>query len=166
MTTYSVRAKRWERGWELHIDGVGVTQSHNLAEAESMSRSYISMTTGAPATAFSVDIVPEIGSGIHEAARDARKAARQAEEAQRGAAQQLRHVTAELKKRGLTGRDIARVLEVTPQRVSQLLSSGVAQTAPKRVAAPAATVRYARRSSISSSRPFALPGPADRRSRM
>ena len=33
MSTYTVRAKRWKHGWELHIDGVGVTQSRNLADA-------------------------------------------------------------------------------------------------------------------------------------
>ena len=36
MRTYSVRAKRWEHGWELHIEGVGVTQSHGLKDAEMM----------------------------------------------------------------------------------------------------------------------------------
>jgi hypothetical protein len=30
MSTYIVRAKRWKHGWELRIDGVGVTQSRNL----------------------------------------------------------------------------------------------------------------------------------------
>ena len=64
MTTYSVRAKRWERGWELHIDGVGVTQfAQPRRGREGVSRRYISMTTGAPATAFSVDIVPEMEEG-------------------------------------------------------------------------------------------------------
>jgi hypothetical protein len=30
MKTYKVRAKRWAHGWELRIDGVGVTRSHSL----------------------------------------------------------------------------------------------------------------------------------------
>jgi hypothetical protein len=30
MTRYAVTAKRWKHGWELHIDGVGVTQSRTL----------------------------------------------------------------------------------------------------------------------------------------
>lgn len=30
MSTYNEHAKRWKHGWELHIDGVGVTQSRNL----------------------------------------------------------------------------------------------------------------------------------------
>jgi hypothetical protein len=33
-----VCAKRWKRGWELHIDGIGVTQSRNLSGAEQMVR--------------------------------------------------------------------------------------------------------------------------------
>ena len=38
MSTYTVHAKRWKHGWELHIDGVGVTQSRNLDGAEQMVR--------------------------------------------------------------------------------------------------------------------------------
>jgi hypothetical protein len=26
MTRYLVRAREWRQGWELHVDGVGVTQ--------------------------------------------------------------------------------------------------------------------------------------------
>lgn len=44
---YEVRAKRWEHGWELHIDGLGVTQSRTLAGAEPMVRGYIESLTGA-----------------------------------------------------------------------------------------------------------------------
>jgi hypothetical protein len=34
VTEYHVTARRWAHGWELHIDGVGVTQSRTLASAE------------------------------------------------------------------------------------------------------------------------------------
>ncbi len=30
MSAYTVHAKPWAHGWELHIEGVGVTQSRNL----------------------------------------------------------------------------------------------------------------------------------------
>jgi hypothetical protein len=43
MTTYNVTAKRWAKGWELHIDGVGVSQSRTLASAEGMAREYIAL---------------------------------------------------------------------------------------------------------------------------
>ena len=38
---YTVTAKRWEHGWELHIDGIGVTQSRLLSDAEAMVRDYL-----------------------------------------------------------------------------------------------------------------------------
>jgi hypothetical protein len=43
---FQVRAERWARGWELHIAGVGVTQSRTLAEAEHMVRDYIRLDRG------------------------------------------------------------------------------------------------------------------------
>src|SRR5258708_2791163 len=47
MKTYKVRAKRWARGWELHIEGLGVTQSHSLRDAEMMAEDYIMLDTDA-----------------------------------------------------------------------------------------------------------------------
>lgn len=120
---YAVHAKRWERGWELHIDGVGVTQSHGLADAPDMARSYIAMRTGSPPGTFEVDVIPHIGGGLDEAASRARDAVRQAEEAQRRAAAKSRSIARRLREQGLSGRDIAAVLRVSPQRVSQLLAT-------------------------------------------
>jgi DNA-directed RNA polymerase specialized sigma subunit len=47
---------------------------------------------------------------------------RAAAEAARQAAEQTRTVARQLKDRGLSGRDIAAILKVSPQRVSQLLN--------------------------------------------
>jgi hypothetical protein len=58
--TYSVRAKRSEHGWELHIDGLGVTQSDDLDDAEMMMRDYISLDLGVPPDSFAVEIKPEL----------------------------------------------------------------------------------------------------------
>jgi hypothetical protein len=44
--SYTVRAKRWEHGWELHIADVGVTQSRTLADADRMVRDYIATRSG------------------------------------------------------------------------------------------------------------------------
>lgn len=54
MKTYTVHAKPWERGWELHIDGVGVTQSHTLDDAEPMARDYIALALDIPRYSFRV----------------------------------------------------------------------------------------------------------------
>ena len=121
MKNYQVRAKRWEHGWELHIDGVGVTQSRTLWDAEEMARDLIGRRADLPEDAFTVTITPEIGGGLDEETRAAREAVSAANRAQRQAAAQSRAAARRLRQAGLTGRDIAKVLDVSPQRVSQLL---------------------------------------------
>ena len=124
MTTYHVRAKRWEHGWELHIEGVGVTQSRTLWDAEEMARDLINRREQLPGDAFTVTVTPEIGGGLDEESRAAREAVNAADRAQRQAAAQSRAAARRLRQAGLSGRDIAKVLNVSPQRVSQLLRTG------------------------------------------
>jgi hypothetical protein len=119
--TYRVRAKRWEHGWELHIENVGVTQSRTLWDAEDMARDLIGRREDVPRDSFTVTITPEIGGGLDEESRAAREAVSAADRAQRQAAAQSRATARRLRQAGLSGRDIAKVLNVSPQRVSQLL---------------------------------------------
>lgn len=79
MSTYNVRAKRWKHGWELHIDGVGVTQSRNLGGAEQMVRDYIETLTDRHTADDIVIIKPEVGGGLDEEAGAAREAIAEAE---------------------------------------------------------------------------------------
>jgi hypothetical protein len=123
MTTYNVTARRWKRGWELHIDGVGVTQSRSLGEAEGMVRDYVESLTGADVSGAVVVIAAEVGDGLDEEARTAREAVAAADKATREAAARSRKVARDLRDAGLSGRDIAAILTVSPQRVSQLLKS-------------------------------------------
>jgi hypothetical protein len=122
--TYQVRAKRWEHGWELHIAEVGVTQSRTLWDAEEMARDLIARRENLAENAFTVTITPEIGGGLDEQTRAAREAVSAADQAQRQAAAQSRAAARRLRQAGLSGRDIAKVLNVSPQRVSQLLRTG------------------------------------------
>ena len=122
-TTYKVRAKRWTRGWELHIDGVGVTQSRSLSEAEGMVRDYIALDHDVPPDCFDVDITTEVGNDLDAEIRRARALTQEAEQVRDRAAATSRAVAARLKAAGLSGRDIAAVLQISPQRVSQLLKS-------------------------------------------
>jgi DNA-directed RNA polymerase specialized sigma subunit len=123
MSTYTVHAKRWKHGWELHIDGVGVTQSRNLDGAEQMVRDYIETLTGHDTADDAVVIKPQVGGGLDEAAIAAREALAEAEHALRAAAARSRQVAQKLKQAGLSGRDIAVILHVSAQRVSQLLKN-------------------------------------------
>jgi hypothetical protein len=121
MSTYAVAARRWERGWELHVDGVGVTQARRLQHAEAMARDYIEIMTGE--TGFDVEIHPEVGDGIDAEIAAAREATQAAADAQREAARQLRTAARHLIDRGLKGAEVGIVLGVSQQRVSQLLGT-------------------------------------------
>lgn len=137
MSAYTVHAKRWKHGWELHIDGLGVTQSRSLRDAPKMVRDYIKLDTGTDPGASGVEIIPEVGAGLEVEARAAREAVATAGKAQRAAAARSRSVARKLKDAGLTGRDISALLNISPQRVSQLLGGHRVKTASVRAASEA-----------------------------
>ncbi|WP_265560802.1 hypothetical protein [Streptomyces hygroscopicus] len=124
MTAYNVRAVRAGKYWELHIDSVGVTQSRNLTtDADEMIRSYIHMMKGDAPESVTYKLTTKVGDGLDVEAAEAREAAREAEKAVAVAAARNRAAARHLRAAGLSGRDTAAVLGVTPQRVSQLLGS-------------------------------------------
>jgi DNA-directed RNA polymerase specialized sigma24 family protein len=123
-TTYKVTAKRWKHGWELHIDDIGVTQSRTLLDADAMVRDYVAMLLDIPETSFDVEVAPEIGAGVDGEIVSLYEADRAAKRAQERAAEKRRSVAQRLKVLGLSGREIAAVLKISPQRVSQLLDKG------------------------------------------
>lgn len=121
--TYNVTAKRWAHGWELHIDGVGVTQSRTLADADLMVRDYIATLNDLDEVTDEVIIVPELGK-LGARVRQVRNATRAAEKAQREAAREARETARALRAEGLSVTDTAAVLGVSRGRVSQLLKAG------------------------------------------
>ena len=138
MSTFTVLAKRWEHGWELEIrdaDGneVGVTQSRTIAGAERMVRDYLALDLEADPESFDVEIRPVVDDETSEELAEARRLQHEAERVQRQAAAKARLIARRLQARGLTGADIAKVLGVSPQRVSQLVNAGlVRRTASQR----------------------------------
>lgn len=122
-TVYEAIAKRWKGGWELHIADIGVTQSRTLTDAEAMVRDYVAMLLSVAEDSFDVLVTPEIGAALDDEIRSIDDADTAAREAQERAATLRREVAASLRSLGLSGREIAIVLRVSPQRVSQLLQS-------------------------------------------
>lgn len=121
---YTVLAKRWDRGWELHIEGVGVTQSKTLSAAETQARDYISLLLGIPDGAtINVVIRAHVGRALDADVLRARTAVARLAEQQRTAAALSRATARKLAESGLSGADIAVVLAVSRQRVSQLINS-------------------------------------------
>ena len=127
--TYIVRARRWENGWELHIDGPrveGVTQTRGLKSAERMARDYIALELEQPVDSFDVKIVPEVGGFLGELIKDAKTAISLAIEKQNEAGEKSRVAVRKLSDDGMTQSEIAQVLRVSQQRVSQLLGGAPA----------------------------------------
>lgn len=121
MNRYKVIATRWEHGWELEIEGVGTTQSHGLADADEMVRSYLRMDFGEEvARAAKLDVVPRLEDGLAEEVAAVRRGTAELADKQRATAERSREVVRKLKDAGLSGADTAVVLDISPQRVSQL----------------------------------------------
>lgn len=125
MKTFTVTAKRWDHGWELYIDDGddGVTQSRSLATAERQARDYIYLMHGLEDSEYDVTVIPELGADVSAEVIEARALVSDLEHRQTETAAKSRAVARRLVKDGLTGDDTARVLGVSPQRISQLLKA-------------------------------------------
>jgi len=123
MKQYEVSTRRWERGWELHVAGIGVTQVRTLDQAVGQVCDLIETMTGTAATEDQVTLSLDLG-GLETAAVQAREASDEAEARRSEAARAIRKVARDLRTSGLSVTDIATILGVSRGRVSQYLSSG------------------------------------------
>jgi hypothetical protein len=114
-----VTARRWEHGWELHVDGVGVTQSASLADAERMARDYLATELGGEPEDYAVEIRHDLGGAELEVEAAHRQMA-DARAAVDAAANDMRRLVRQLRGKGISVRDTAMILHVSPGRVSQL----------------------------------------------
>lgn len=121
MRTYTAHAKRWDRGWEIHVDSVGVTQVRSLDRAIESACDLVEIMTGKVITPKQVilEIHPK---SMNERVRRAREKTRRAQQAQVQAAQFTREVVSELRNEGLSPADIAGLMGITRGRVTQLLA--------------------------------------------
>lgn len=122
-TTYHVTAKPWEQGWELHIEGVGVTQVTNLAHAEQRVRDYIETELDVDTSDADIVMGYELDKDLLKDLGEARSAVLRAARAQVEAAARSREVVRRLRAQGLSQSDIAHVVGVSKGRVSQLVNS-------------------------------------------
>ncbi|WP_238019012.1 type II toxin-antitoxin system HicB family antitoxin [Dactylosporangium sp. AC04546] len=126
MTTRYTAVCRLSGGWwAISVPGLkGVhTQVRRLSDAEAMARDAIALFLDVDPGSFGVLLQPEVpdAGDVVSAALTARKVAQEADrEAATATAVALRRL-ADL---GITGRDAARLLNISPQRVSQLKKSG------------------------------------------
>ena len=124
-----VAARRWEHGWELHVSDergpLVVLPTRRLSAAERTVRDFVVEHNGVSPRSVKVRITVTLDngldSGLDEEIAAVRAAVDHAERAQREAAARSRALALRLREAGLTGADIAVVLRVSPQRVSQLM---------------------------------------------
>jgi transposase len=81
-------------------------------------------------TASRVHLTVSLGDDLDSLLGEARDASREAIEAQNHAAETSRTLARRLREAGLSGREMAMVLDVSPQRVSQLLAAMTKDSTP------------------------------------
>jgi predicted XRE-type DNA-binding protein len=118
---YNVTAVQWRKGWELHIDGEGVTQCRTLGQAVQQVRDYLETMHGGDFSDARINLRFDI-DGLEDVVTGIRDRMKQAAEMQAQSAKDLREVTKALRRHGLSVTDTAEVLGVSRGRVSQLVS--------------------------------------------
>lgn len=125
MAAVDVAARRWEHGWELSVsDGRGplvVLPVRRLSATERTVRDFVACQDGVDPRSVEVRVAVAFGTALDDEIAAVRAALEDVERAQREAAARSRGLALRLREAGLSGADIAVVLRVSPQRVSQLM---------------------------------------------
>ncbi|MDR1264871.1 MAG: XRE family transcriptional regulator [Propionibacteriaceae bacterium] len=122
-TLLTAQARRSGKWWAVRVPEVGglFTQARRLDEVEALVKNGAALLTGDPEDGFAVVVDPVWeDAGLAAVVAEARVARDAAGQAERRAAVASREAVAGLRAEGLTTRDVARLLGVSPGRVSQL----------------------------------------------
>lgn len=126
--TYTVQAEKRDGWWLLtSADAPGaVSQVRSLGQAETHAREAIAFVMDVDQADVDVKVVPSLSDELAKKVRAAKESNRKMEDLQRATAEMSREAVAELLAAGFKGTEVAVVLEVSPQRVSQLARPRVA----------------------------------------
>ena len=120
MKAYTAKAHREGKWWVVEVDGVGATQGRSTTEAQRMAIDLVAIMAEIPVDEIDVQIDFDLPGPLGDEVRQAKEATREADQAQRNAAERTRQVVRRLLGTGLSKQDVARILRVSPQRISQL----------------------------------------------
>lgn len=123
MSTYTARARPWEHGWELYVDGVGVTQCRVLDRAEQQVRDFLATWLDRDMDDATITVTVDLDEDVRVAIADARALTAHVQQQTREAAAASRAVARQLRAEGLSVADTAYLLHVSRGRVSQLVRS-------------------------------------------
>jgi predicted XRE-type DNA-binding protein len=129
MYEFKIEVKREDRWWMVYIPEIdGLTQARRLSEAETMAREFIALDRGIPFDQVKVETAsvrmeePEFAE-LLERARSIKARRARAQELEREVSRDAQQFAQWLTTYGVPVRDIADLLGVSPQRVSQLANS-------------------------------------------
>jgi DNA-directed RNA polymerase specialized sigma subunit len=137
METYRVTATREGTWWSLVAHDVGgrevASQARRLDHAEDAIGEAIALVLDVDRSAFAVDVVQDLASvPVSDEAREAIEMRRALDDLAERARLRTPPAVAELRRAGLTVRDVARLMGVTPSRVSQIEQRSRARRRPAR----------------------------------
>ena len=121
--TYHVDAYQDGKWWSLQVQELpnAICQVKSLDQADEWIREAINIVSDEPEDSFDVVIIPVVGEELEVALAEAREFAAELDQFQLRMARLSRSVVHDLSKLNIKGKDIAAILKVSPQRVSQLL---------------------------------------------
>ncbi len=124
MSTINITARRWQHGWELFAGDEILTQSTTLADAAQEVRDYLATERGGEPEDYDVTVRADLDGVEDEVARTAARI-HEVQEESADLAVRWRVLAAVLRTDcGLSVRDTAAVMDVSPGRVSQLVDAG------------------------------------------
>ncbi len=125
MTTYTVTATRDGNWWSLIAEDVGgrevASQSRRLDQADAAIREAIALVLDVDPDTFDLDIVPVLDeAAVSAETLELLEVRRELAELSERSRRLTPKAVTELRASGLTVRDVAELLGVTPSRVSQI----------------------------------------------
>lgn len=120
MSEYNVTAERDGDYWELHVDGVGVTQCRTLDEADEMVRDYLTLRLDADVSHAVIRVTPKI-EGLTDAVVGLRRLHARIAELSLDAETARLELIKEMRAEGFSLADVAGAVGVSKGRVSQLI---------------------------------------------
>lgn len=124
MTSYTVTATREAGWWSLVARNVGdrevASQARRLDQADQAIREAIALVLDVDGQSFDIEIVPELSDTVSEQTVELLDVRQRLAELSKRSQLLTPGAVAELRAAGLTVRDVAELLGVTPSRVSQI----------------------------------------------
>lgn len=121
---YTVQAERDGQWWAIEVDGVenAYSQAKRLDQVEAMAREVVSLLLDVAEDSFDLRLEVRVPADWRNEIEELRAVQAELAEAERRAGAQLRNAAARLHDAGLPVRDVGALMNLSAQRISQLIN--------------------------------------------